>query len=436
MRFSFAKKFVSTGLILAGCVAPSAAELYINEIFFNPGGDGVETRDEFIELRGAPGMDLANHFLLFIENEDNAAKNGPAGQIDNIFDLGAASIGSNGFLTFRMGGDQMGSGSSLYAVAPGTSDFVNMGSGAGYGSGPTSTIGAEDDGNEGVIENGGFTAMLIRNDGDPVANRPTIAFDLDVGNDGLDHPSGREGWTILDSIGIHGEPREAVFGRTYAPINFGYESIGQVVIVPGVGIATANPGLEPGATYVPLGYEIEYIARWGNSTGQTASDWHISNLTDNPGAGSAGAPVDYRQSFTGNHAALASGSPDVAPSQPTAEQGRLESNKNVPYGTKLLTTIGAPNYITGDFNGDGVVDTADYTVWRDTKGQLGSESAHPAADANHDFAVNEADYALWAQYFGAPHPVAPSASGVTVPEPATLLIAALAATAVIRRNRC
>ncbi len=435
MRFLITKSFAPTALLLAAWVSPSSAELYINEIFFNPGGDGVETRDEFIELRGMPGMDLSNHFLIFIENEDNVAKNGPAGQIDNIFDLGAATIGSNGFLTYRMGGDQMGSGSSLYPVASGTTDLVNTGSGPGYGSGPTSTIGAEDDGNEGVLENGGFTAMLIRNDGDPVDNRPAIAFDLDVDNDGLDHPNGREGWTILDSIGIHGEPREAVFGRTYAPINYGYESIGQTVIVPGVGVATANPGLEPGATYVPLGYEVEYIARWGNSTGQTAADWHISNLTDNPGAGSAGAPVDYRQSFTGNHDALASGSPDVAPSQPTAEQGRLESSQNVPYGTKLLTTIGAPNYITGDFNGDGVVNAADYTVWRDTKGQLGSESNHPAADANHDFVVDEADYALWAQNFGAPNAVAAPASGVSVPEPAAILIAALAATITVGRNK-
>lgn len=435
MRSLIVQTFFSTGLLLAGWASPAAAELYINEIFFNPGGNGVETRDEFIELRGMPGMNLSNHFLLFIENEDNAAKNGPAGQIDNLFDLSTATIGSNGFLTFRMGGDQMGSGSSLYSVAAGSTDLLNTGTGPGYGSGPTSSIGAEDDGNEGVIENGGFTAMLIRNDRDAVTNRPTVAFDLDVGNDGLDHPSGREGWTILDSIGIHGEPREAVFGRTYAPINYGYESIGQVVIVPGVGIATANPGLEPGATYVPLGYEVEHIARWGNSTGQTAADWHITNLTDNPGSGSAGAPVDYRQSFTGNHDVLASGDPDVAPSQPTPAQGRLESSKSVPYGTKLLTTIGAPNFITGDFNGDGVVNTADYTVWRDTNGQLGSETNHPAADPNHDFVVNDADYALWAQNFGSPNAIAAPSLSTSIPEPASLLIAAVAAAITVGRNK-
>ena len=408
--------------------SPAAeADLYTNEIFFDPGGDGVELRDEFIELRGTPGMSLANHFLLFIENEDNVTKTGGAGQIDNIFDLGSASMGSNGFLTLRMGGDNMGSGSSLYTPAPGTTDLVNSGTGVGYGSGATSSIGAEDDFDDGRVENGGFTAMLIRNDGDPVANRPTVAFDLDVGNDGLDVPTGRADWEILDAIGIHAEPREAVFGRTYAPVNYGFEDIGQTVIVPGLGFATADPGLEPGAEYISLKYEVEYIARWGNSTGQTSEDWHISNLTDNPGSGSAGAPVDYRQSFTGEHGELASGDPTVPPSQPTPEQGFLESSKGVPYGTKLLTTLGAPNYITGDFTGDGVVDVADYTVWRDTLGDVGTETIDLAADPNHDFVVDADDYALWAANFGTPVS-APSASQSTaVPEPtaAVLMLAAM-----------
>lgn len=412
-------------------LAPQASgQVYINEIFFDPGGSGVELRDEFIELRGAPGMSLANHFLLFIENEDNATRTGGAGRIDNIFDLGAASaggaasLGSNGFLTLRMGGDGIGSGSSLYSVATGATDLVNNGVGPGYGSGATSSIGAQDDGDNGTTENGGFTAMLIRNDGDPVANRPTIAFDLDVGNDGLDVPTGRAGWTILDAIGIHAEVREAVFGRTYAPITFGWEKIGQRVLFPGVGFVNANPGLEPGAEYVDVGRETEYIARWGNSTGQTSYDWHASNVTDNPGSGSAGAPLDYRQSFTGNHSDLASGDPNVPPSQPTAEQGFLESNQNVPYGTKLLTNIGGPNYIFGDYNADGVVDAADYTVWRDTQGQLGTEANQPAADHNHDFLVNGADYTLWGANYGAPNIV--PAPAVAIPEPSALAVTLVA----------
>lgn len=110
----------------------------------------------------------------------------------------------------------------------------------------------------------------------------------------------------------------------------------------------------------------------------------------------------------------------------------------MPYGTKLTNTIGGPNYLTGDFNGDGVVNTADYTVWRDTKGQLGTEFAHPAADPNHDFVVDDDDYALWATGFGSPNAEAPAAAlSNAVPEPTCLAIGALgvACTGVVNRRR-
>lgn len=410
-------------LIALGSTAVQA-ELYINEIFYGIGNNGSEARDEFIELRGTPGMSLDNHFLLFIENEDNAAHTGGAGQIDNIFDLSGVMMGSNGFLSIRQGGDGGAFGPSLYPVVPGATDLINTGTGPGYGSGAGSSIGAEDDFNEGEIENGGFTAMLIRNDGDPVDNRPTVQFDLDEGNDGLDLPTGREDWEILDAIGIHSEPREAVFGRTYAPINYGIEEIGQLVVLPGVGLATVDPGLEPGAEYVAIDFgEIEYIGRWGNSTGQTSDDWHISNLTDNSGSGSTGPP-DWRQSFTGEHGDLASGDPNVAPGQPS-DSVELESTRGVPYGTKLTNNVGGPNYITGDANGDGIVDAADYTVWRDTKNSTGNEANHPAADENHDFVVDDADRALWAANYGSPNAtvVVPTSA---VPEPTSLALLGVA----------
>jgi hypothetical protein len=50
----------------------------------------------------------------------------------------------------------------------------------------------------------------------------------------------------------------------------------------------------------------------------------------------------------------------------------------------------------GDYNGNGHVDAADYTVWRNT---LGSTSAL-AADGDGSGTVDEADYALWKTNFG------------------------------------
>lgn len=429
MRLSRSKSSAILAVSLLASLAPSNANaLWINEIFFDPPSNR-DDKEEYIELRGVPGMSLDNYFLLFIENENNANNTGAAGVIDNVFDLSGKTIGSNGFMLLRQ------KASPYTSIAPGTSDYVNAGTLPGWGLNPTNnSIGAYN--SSLILENSGFTAMLIRNDGDVVTNRPTLGFDLDQGNDGLDIATGREGWTIIDSIGVFSEPDEAVYGRTYAPITFGAAKIGDTFETIDGTVTFTEPNIEPGSTYVGLGYELEYAARWGNSTGQTAADWHVTNVTDNAGSGYTGG-VDYRQAGTfnlpGDHPAD-DGNPNTPAPQPGVGE-TLESNKAVPYGTKLMNTLGAPNYITGDFNKDGFVDAADYTVWRDTKGQLGSETNHPAADPNHDFAVNDADYALWAQNFGSPNTVATPSLSVGVPEPASLLMAALAATIFVGRNQ-
>jgi Dockerin type I domain len=51
----------------------------------------------------------------------------------------------------------------------------------------------------------------------------------------------------------------------------------------------------------------------------------------------------------------------------------------------------------GDYNLDGTVDAADYTVWRDA---LGSKT-DLRADGDGDGVVDEADFKLWRAHFGA-----------------------------------
>ena len=76
--------------------------------------------------------------------------------------------------------------------------------------------------------------------------------------------------------------------------------------------------------------------------------------------------------------------------------------------------------IRGDYNDDGFVDAADYTVWRDT---LGS-SVDLRADGNGDGIVDPKDYAVWKSAYG----TAGSASSraEVVAEPATTLLSAIA----------
>ncbi|QDU55522.1 matrixin family metalloprotease [Aeoliella mucimassa] len=53
--------------------------------------------------------------------------------------------------------------------------------------------------------------------------------------------------------------------------------------------------------------------------------------------------------------------------------------------------------LPGDYNSDGIVDLADYTLWRDS---LGATGLKLAADGNRDFIVDAADYDVWKSQFG------------------------------------
>lgn len=93
----------------------------------------------------------------------------------------------------------------------------------------------------------------------------------------------------------------------------------------------------------------------------------------------------------------------------------------------------APEGVPGDYNGDGTVNLADYTVWRDT---LGATGTGLAADGNNDNIVNAADYGIWKGNFGLGSGALASVGTAAVPEPSTVLIAAagLLAVAAIRRR--
>ena len=53
--------------------------------------------------------------------------------------------------------------------------------------------------------------------------------------------------------------------------------------------------------------------------------------------------------------------------------------------------------LAGDYNAEGVIDAADYTVWRDAVRASGAGSA----DGNGDLHVDQQDYVLWKTNLGA-----------------------------------
>ncbi len=88
--------------------------------------------------------------------------------------------------------------------------------------------------------------------------------------------------------------------------------------------------------------------------------------------------------------------------------------------------------IEGDFNGDQRVDLADYTVWRDALATAGP--GHPA-DGNFDWVVDQQDYALWQSNFSSAVASGRLALQATVPEPASLCLAAVAVAMLAGRYR-
>lgn len=100
--------------------------------------------------------------------------------------------------------------------------------------------------------------------------------------------------------------------------------------------------------------------------------------------------------------------------------------------------------LDGDYNGDGVVDTDDYLVWKNDFNTLADEFAPLMADGNNDGIVDAADFAIWRDNLGArwddgtgfaAASVAAGAAAAAVPEPATMILLAFGALALRWRRR-
>jgi hypothetical protein len=103
---------------------------------------------------------------------------------------------------------------------------------------------------------------------------------------------------------------------------------------------------------------------------------------------------------------------------PTLSAG-LTWNTSQLYTTGVLSV--AASVLAGDYNHNGIVDAADYTVWRDSLGRTG---AGLAADGNGNGIVDQADFNVWKSNFGN-HSGRGAAAAVPEPNTAFLLIFAV-----------
>jgi T5SS/PEP-CTERM-associated repeat protein len=87
--------------------------------------------------------------------------------------------------------------------------------------------------------------------------------------------------------------------------------------------------------------------------------------------------------------------------------------------------LSVTSILAGDYNHNGIVDAADYTMWRDTFGQ--TVVAGTGADSDGDGIIGQTDYDFWVLHFGETVGSLPGAgAGAAVPEPATILLALIA----------
>ncbi len=247
-------RFYSTFFaIMALALCDSRAQVWISEVV--PNTPGADTGNEYFELRGTPNLSLSNYYLISLEGQGTTGR----GDINQFFDLGAFSLGANGYLFARQ------AGSKYSNVHPDATVMENtVGTGWGQVNGAGSTVGHTADGTQVDLENAATTILLV-NIGAGIV--PTNTIDLDTNNDGvLDLPTG---WTVVDSVGImDGSAGASATDFSYGAITFrapdtngayvGSCAYGNIINIPG-------PLTTSAGTF--------YVGRKGESTGSTANDW-------------------------------------------------------------------------------------------------------------------------------------------------------------------
>ncbi|QDU54878.1 dockerin type I domain-containing protein [Aeoliella mucimassa] len=169
-------------------------------------------------------------------------------------------------------------------------------------------------------------------------------------------------------------------------------------------------------------------AVWGNGDPMGDTDWDSAAILAEGVFAEGETPAFYSSSSfaaTGQVFITVPGDPAVLGDR----SGFIEAS-----------TVVRSNYVAppGDFNGDGVVNLGDYTVWRESLG-LAVTPVGSGLDVDGSGFVDAGDYDIWKMNFGAgssPGSLHSNLSGTAVPEPSSAILALILSCAVGRLGYC
>ncbi|TWT89867.1 hypothetical protein Mal64_02490 [Pseudobythopirellula maris] len=210
----------------------------------------------------------------------------------------------------------------------------------------------------------------------------------------------------------------------------GETSVGDKI---GIWSSLADYEAEPNDDPDPTGDEGETVRTFDNATvvveyefGQNGWDDYVFNsgtsiyledLSFDPSdPASWGVSGDGPDLFVGYPAASVEGDLIIYPADDTGSPGLF-----------LAQPI-----LVGDYNDNGVVDAADFTVWRDN---FETDASLPNRDPGLSGDISMDDYAAWVANFGETLDAMSNASSAAVPEPAALAVLAMGLAGLVSRRR-
>jgi hypothetical protein len=132
-----------------------------------------------------------------------------------------------------------------------------------------------------------------------------------------------------------------------------------------------------------------------------------------------GADPSYAFSVVKQNSAAVIGGVGFRSFNPDVEHFFLDNVLLVDGASFDRSTFDTPAGQAGDYNGDEVVDAADYTVWRD---HVGDTFDLPNRNPANTGVISTADYTWWKSHYGTPGSGGLSATTSAVPEPTSALL--------------